>query len=96
MSVSDVLLDIGLAEYVLEKYVPSARCVVDSAPFSFHGRWLVEMWLGGATWGSHCANRCLALLLCGLEGDATPFWGAMYLPSRKGKSGGPKHEAHQP
>jgi hypothetical protein len=32
------------------------------------------MWLGGATWGSHCASKCLGLVLRGLEGNESSFW----------------------
>ena len=69
-----MLIDVALALHLLEQHVPSATCWVDSAPFSFHGRWLVEMWAGGATWGSHCASTCLGMLLRGIEGNASDFW----------------------
>lgn len=67
MSEGDVLTDVGLARHLLRKHVPSALLHADAAPLSFHGRWLVELTLGGLRWGAPCASRCLAMLLRGLR-----------------------------
>ena len=72
MSEGDVLTDVGLARHLLRKHVPSAVLHADAAPMSFHGRWLVELTLGGVRWGAPCATRCLAMLLRGLNQAAPP------------------------
>lgn len=71
LSEGDVLVDPALAKHILNKHLPPAAvtCVVDDAPLSPHGRWLVEMWAGGGgiLWHSPCATRCLALLMGGIH-----------------------------
>jgi hypothetical protein len=69
MSEGDVLLDVPLAQALLERHSPSGQCVVDKPPdgVGFHGRWLVECWLGGLVWGAPCASRCVDGLLSRLR-----------------------------
>mmetsp|Transcript_58467 Transcript_58467/g.117388 ORF Transcript_58467/g.117388 Transcript_58467/m.117388 type:complete len:515 (+) Transcript_58467:70-1614(+) len=67
LSEGDVLLDVPLARSILNRFVPGAVLEVDSRPKSFHGCWLVELWMGGQwLWEAPGASRCIGLMLHGL------------------------------
>ena len=65
---------------------------MDHEPHSFHGRWLVELWAAGDTWGSPCAGRCLGLLLAGLGAAGKGAAGKGAPPTGKGAAGKGKEE----
>lgn len=62
LSKDDILVDIPLARQILNTYLKSAHLEIDNTSNSFHGRWLVELWTGGAFLNYPCSSRVLRLL----------------------------------
>jgi len=67
MSQDDILVDISLAKKILNADLKSAQLIIDDSPNSFHGRWLVEMWLGGSFFHYPCSSKCLSFIYEGIN-----------------------------
>lgn len=65
--VGDAFVDASGMKEFCRKHQPSARFKKDTTRFTFHGRFLCEMWCGASFLSAPCATRVMQLVLNALD-----------------------------